>query len=189
MPVKPLTPARQGISDVPHIPGQPPQPVPMPLNVVDEFEGIEARPLQLPNFCDLVPTNSSIVIRWVNRVAGNPSGQRYHQMVAVGFVPAEIGDAKMPNGSPIPEHLLQDGRIINGDVVLMKIDRRAYLGGIKYNNERAIKAATVHAAQKRETARVADETKAPPDILNKLQVFAPSQQDAELLTGAALDKK
>ena len=54
----------------------------------DPYPGVEARPLQLPDFVNVKPINPNISIRWINRSVGvKESTQRLDEMVYAGFVP------------------------------------------------------------------------------------------------------
>ena len=105
----------------------------------DPYPDVEARPLALPDFINVVPKNPSLSLRWVNRSVG-PTGstQRLDEMVYAGFEFARIEDVKMANGAPVMGNLVKDGRIVRGDLILMKIARSAYEGALKYNWHRAV---------------------------------------------------
>ena len=102
----------------------------------DPFPGVEARPLQLPDFVNVKPKNPGISFRWVNRSVGiKESTQRLDEMIFAGFVPATPAECQIPDQKggyvPIPPNLIKDGKIIRGDLILMKIDKKAYEGGRK----------------------------------------------------------
>ena len=112
----------------------------------DPFPNVEARPLQLPDFVNIKPKNPAISLRWVNRSVGvQGSTQRLDEMIYAGFVPATAAEVCMPNGAPIMTNLIKDGKIIRGDLILMKIAREAYDGALKYNWSRAVARLVPHA--------------------------------------------
>jgi hypothetical protein len=151
----------------------------------DPFPGIQARPLQLPDFVNIKSKNPAMSFRWVNRAVGvQGSTQRLDEMVYAGFIPVKPEEACMPNGQPIMANLIKDGKIIRGDLILMKIPREQYEGALKYNWERSI--ARMHPDRQLQTGKkqLANEvTKAgvPPSVArtlaSKLQAFRPGTSD------------
>jgi len=129
----PLTPAAGGMPPLP----------PASVEVEIPWEQIEAKPLRAPSITNLFPVNPNISLRFVNRSVGEKeSSLRYDQCLAMGFIPAEPKDVYMVNPEtgkkiPILPSLCRDGRIINGDTILMKISRRDYIGALKWNAESA----------------------------------------------------
>lgn len=123
-----------------------------PMELNDPFPGIEARPLQLPDFVNIKSKNPNVSFRWVNRAVGvQGSTQRLDEMVYAGFIPVKPEEALMPNGQPVLANLIKNGQIIRGDLILMKIDRRQYEGALKYNWERSI--ARMHPDRQLQTGR------------------------------------
>lgn len=143
-------------------------------------ESIVARPLMQPDFLNVKSKNPAMSVRWVNLKSGE--GLRHSQMVASGFVNAVPADAIMPNGSALPTHLLRDGKVIFGDLILMKISRAQYDGALKYNEEQARlrMRKTTMAQHGRKTVA---EVPAPPELLRKLQMFEPSLEETNKLIG------
>lgn len=146
--------------------------------VVETDDNIVAKPLQQPDFVNLKPRNPNIAFRWVNRAAGG--GQRLDQMTAMGFalaVPTDVVN--------LPPSLFRDGRIINGDLVLMKIDRKAYQGALKYNQQRALAQAGSQKTNLEVGKKNLRETVGamPPELQRKIAVFVPSQAETEALAG------
>lgn len=144
------------------------------------YPDVQARPLQMPDFVSLRPKNPNVAFRWVNRSVGAAgSTQRLDEMVYAGFVPALPIDAVMPDGKAVMPNLIKDGKIIRGDLILMKIDRASYDGALKYNWERSI--ARLHPARQLQTGRSqlskAVSGHVPPGaaktIAQKLQAFRP----------------
>src|SRR5882724_544629 len=151
----------------------------------DPFPGIEARPLQLPDFVNIKSRNPAISFRWVNRSVGvMGSTQRLDEMIYAGFVPVKPEEACMPNGKPIMLNLIKNGQIIRGDLILMKIDRAQYEGALKYNWERSI--ARMHPDRqlqtgKKQLANAVSQAGVPRDVgrtlASKLQAFRPGTSD------------
>lgn len=154
-------------------------------NIRDPFPGIEARPLQLPDFVNIKSKNPAVAFRWVNRAVGiQGSTQRLDEMVYAGFQPVSPSEACMPNGNPIMPNLIKNGQIIRGDLILMKIDRASYDGALKYNWERSI--ARMHPDRQLQTGRkqLANEvskagvpTSVARTLASKLQAFRPGTSD------------
>lgn len=151
-------------------------------------EDIEARPLVLPDYTDLRPRNPLLQFRWVNRVAGE--GQRMYQMEAMGFIKVTSKDVVGPDGKPVPDYLIKNGQIVYGDLVLMKISRKAYLGALKYNEQRAVARISEAAFLKRARKIVSEELKkggagagAQAEVAQKITTFVPGQAETEALVG------
>ena len=152
-------------------------------SVGDPFPGIEARPLQLPDFVNIKSKNPALSFRWVNRSVGvAASTQRLDEMIFAGFVPVRPEEACMPNGQPIMANLIKDGKIIRGDLILMKIPRVQYEGALKYNWERSI--ARMHPDRQLQTGKkqLASAIShagvpVPRSVAGKLQAFRPGSSD------------
>jgi hypothetical protein len=119
-------------SPPPGIPAAPPTEVAIP------YEQIVAKPLRQPNFIALKPKNPNMSLYWGNRAVGEKeSGLRYDQLIAMGFVPAVANDVLTNLGHPCPQSLQRDGRIMYGDLILLKIPRADYVGALKWNEQNA----------------------------------------------------
>jgi hypothetical protein len=102
------------------------------------YEQIEAKPLRSPNFINLVPKNPNLSLFWGNRAVGEKeSGLRYDQLIAMGFVPAKPEDVLSNLGHPCPPSICRDGRVMYGDLILLKIPRVDYVGALKWNEQNA----------------------------------------------------
>ena len=144
--------------------------------VLDSDE-IVARPLTMPGVNGIKLKNPNIAIRWVECMARG--GRNVELRKLAGFVVAT------PNDVEVPGIAFKDGVFRNGDVILMKIDRLAYLGSQK---------ASIVAAQQRVSrkgitqkgAALLKETlanptdaegnslaPAPSELRNKIQAFTP----------------
>ena len=102
---------------------------------------IEAKPLRTPNFVNLIPKNSTLCGRWVNRSVGEKeSSMRYDQCVAMGFRPAkpeELYFLSEGKRMDCPTSLAKDGRVLYGDIIYMVIPRVDYVGALKWNEQTA----------------------------------------------------
>src|ERR1700756_2092693 len=116
--------------------------IPPGLKPAAEFiipdDQIVAKPLRAPNFISLKPVNPNLSLFWGNRAVGEKeSGLRYDQLIAMGFAPAMPQDVKTMNGLPCPPSICRDGRIMYGDLILLKIPRVDYVGALKWNEQSA----------------------------------------------------
>ena len=150
----------------------------------DPYPTVTARPLQMPDFVDIKPVNPQLALRWCNRTAGD--GQRLDQVVYSGFLPVKPEEVRYPNGKAIPSSMVKDGKVILGDLILMKIDKASYDGALKYNWERAVDRMNPRAVQKQGRADLNNSLKEAgirqtPDLLKKLSTFQPT--DAEISAG------
>jgi len=108
------------------------------VEVAIPYGQIEAKPLRAPNFINLKSKNPNLSLFWGNRAVGEKeSGLRYDQLIAMGFVPAKPEDVTSMEGFPCPPSLARDGRIMYGDLILLKIPRADYVGALKWNEQNA----------------------------------------------------
>ncbi len=120
-------------SPPPTIPGLKPS-----VEVTIPYEQIEAKPLRAPNFINLKPKNPNLSLFWGNRAVGEKeSGLRYDQLISMGFIPAKPDDVTSMEGMPCPPSICRDGRIMYGDLILLKIPRADYVGALKWNEQNA----------------------------------------------------
>jgi hypothetical protein len=120
-----------------HPAGLPPKP-PTSVEVAMPYDQIEAKPLRSPNFINLKPKNPNLCLYWGNRAVGEKeSGLRYDQLIAMGFVPAIPTDVTTSEGLVCPPSICRDGRIMYGDLILLKIPRADYIGALKWNEQNA----------------------------------------------------
>ena len=153
-------------------------------------ELLEAAPLVTPDFLNLVPAKPDISIRWINFSVGEQkSTLRYDQCVAAGYVNALPADAKTANGKPIPPALVKDGKVIYGDVILMKISRNAYLGALKANRNKALRRGMRTEVSKQginEVRSAISKANPPKDVLRKVVPYVPGEKELDAhLSGTA----
>jgi hypothetical protein len=146
----------------------------------DPWEGVVAAPMSAPAIDQIKKLNPNIEIRWVNRSCGTQTPTlRFEQCMAMGWVPATVKDVVPPPGT------LKDGVIQHFDVVLMKIDRKAYLAHLKWNNDRVNQA--VRRSGKAKTDEELRGAFAQEGVLNKargkVESFVPGQNELERAFG------
>jgi hypothetical protein len=154
---------------------------PAPATVTVEHDGspIVAAPLVTPDFTNLKKKNPNIDLRWVNRVAGREElgseGARYGHMKAMGFVNATVNDVE------VPPHLLHNGAIVQGDLILMKIDRRIYQGALLDNANKARARTTPRSFLNAGSKQIHDALNEVPGTTEnrrKIQPFIPGRVDS-----------
>jgi hypothetical protein len=105
------------------------------------YSDIVAKPLRPPNFMNMKHKNPNMSLFWGNRAVGEKeSGLRYDQLIAMGFVPVkpeevmQISEGKL---IPCPPSIARDGRVLYGDLILLKIPKVDYIGSQKWNEQTA----------------------------------------------------
>jgi hypothetical protein len=128
---KNLPPSQQPGRGLPSVP-------PPSVEIALPYDQIEAKPLRAPNFINLKAKNPNLSLFWGNRAVGEKeSGLRYDQLIAMGFVPATPTDVLTLEGKTCPPSICKDGRIMYGDLILLKIPRADYVGALKWNEQNA----------------------------------------------------
>lgn len=94
-------------------------------------KSIVARPLMVPEVCSIRVKNLEYAYRWVNKAGRN--GAVYMQRRAQGFTNATTDDVEVLAG----DAQANNGEIVAGDVILMKIRGDLYDAAIKYNMQKA----------------------------------------------------
>ena len=94
-------------------------------------KAIIAKPLGVPNVCDVHIKNSGYRYRWVNR--DGQGGRIYTQRRSQGFLNATTDDVAVLGGDVMDK----DGEIRAGDLILMKIQPDKYDAAIKANMVKA----------------------------------------------------
>jgi hypothetical protein len=156
-----------------------------PAELADD---IVARPLMLPDFVNIKPKNPEIAFRWVNFKAGE--GKRFNEATFQGFLPATPDDCENHLG------MAKDGRVINGDLMLMKIDRKKYLGALRYNNEavnrvvrKANRETVANQMLKEELGNASSNKATRPEHRGMIQTFTPSPAEVKARIGDEDDGK
>jgi hypothetical protein len=107
----------------------PPDPTPVnPHKAAELAEDIVARPLTLPDFVDVPLVNPSLAARWIFT-----DRRRFSQAKAQGWRVAKKTDLKPGYLSPYEEE--GGTKYVNGDLILMVIDRKIYLGALRYKHQ------------------------------------------------------
>jgi hypothetical protein len=120
--------------------------------VAVEDEQIIAKPLVTADFMNVRLKNPMLQPRWVLHTLyknnGEQSGLRYEQAKVQGYAPVVEADLAEPEKLGLYS---RDGgtKYINGDVILMKINKAAYQGALLHAAQKARAAVTVNAADKR----------------------------------------
>lgn len=140
-------------------------------------EAIIARPLVLPDFANVKAISPEVSLRWIEFKAQD--GMRFSQAQAQGWQVATATD--IVDGAKSPYK--QDGgsKLINGDLILMKMSRPKYLGALKYKHQIAAalndpSILKTVSAQKA-TQALANAGAARKDVQGKITVFTPGAAD------------
>lgn len=94
-------------------------------------KAIVAKPLGIPDVCEIRVKNNEYRYRWVNR--DGLGGRIYNQRRAQGFINATLEDVEVLSA----DANTKDGELRSGDVVLMKIRADLHDGAIKSNMVKA----------------------------------------------------
>lgn len=97
---------------------------------------IVALDLQLPTFLDVRPKDPVYVLHWVNRKYSGEDGTRIDKFRGIGFVNARQEDIDGPLSDKMQ---IDNGAIVSGDLLLMKINKAILFGIYKANLLRANK--------------------------------------------------
>ena len=129
--IKPPVPTMTSASMIPPLePVEPPNPRALP----DELsEDIVARPLGAPDFAnDVKPylANPNLYPRWIFT-----DRRRFSQACAQGWRVAKKSDLKPGYARLNPFEAEGGTKYINGDLILMLIDRKIYLGALRYKHD------------------------------------------------------
>lgn len=124
------------------VPPEPPRPRD-PRVAAELAEDIVARPMTMPDFIDVPLVNPNLAARWMFT-----DRRRFSQAKAQGWRVAKKTDVKAGFLSPYEEE--GGTKYINGDLILMVIDRKIYLGALKYKHQ--VAAAFADAAMQRRIA-------------------------------------
>lgn len=126
-------------------PLEPVQPRPLRAPAEELSDDIVARPLTLPDFVTDIKSylvNQNLEPRWIFT-----DRRRYAQAKAQGWRNASAKDFK-PGFASLTPYLEEGGtKIVNGDLILMVIDRKIYLGAKRYKHQ--VAAALADAAVQR----------------------------------------
>ena len=130
---KNLPPSQQPGRGLPPVP-----PTTASVEIETPYSQIEAKPLRAPNFINLKHKNPNMSLFWGNRAVGEKeSGLRYDQLIAMGFVPAKPDDIRTMEGLTCPPSICRDGRIMYGDLILLMLPKKDYVGALKWNEQNA----------------------------------------------------
>jgi hypothetical protein len=157
---------------------------PIPVEIDDN---IIAAPLSQPGE-EVILKDKSMEPRWVNYAVGDrQSTLQFSKMKASGFV--VVKPEQVERGIEFYE--INDGRIMNGDCILMQIKKSLYDGAKKWNWERAQRRrgkSMNRAAQDSVRAEI-NASGAPNSQLRKISTFVPSDVELGALVGSDKDVK
>lgn len=143
-PLKPPVPTMTNASVIPPLEEMP---VHNPRFSEELAEDIVARPMTLPDFVNVPLANPNLAARWIFT-----DKRRFAQAKAQGWRVAQKRDVKAGYGALTPFEEEGGTKFINGDLILMVIDRKIYLGALRYKHQVAA-ALSDAAVQKRVTAQ------------------------------------
>lgn len=164
-------------------------PPPRPRNAPPEelAEDIVAKPLSMPEFAANVQpylVNQNLAARWIFT-----DRRRYSQARAQGFRNCTKQDLKPSFALLSPFEEEGGTKFINGDLILMLIDRKRYLGALKYKHDFAYRLSEAGTAKRVSAQRARQEMGAELERLNRqraqsgyaplMQVFDPDKTDLE----------
>lgn len=92
-------------------------------------ESIVAKPLQIPSYLDVFPKDPTVAFRWVNFKGGE--GRQFFFAKSFGFVNASLEDCANEIDPVMVKN--QDGGLICGDLLLMKINKLKLFAQYKSN--------------------------------------------------------
>lgn len=101
-----------------------------PRRAEEMADDIVARPMTLPDFVNVPLVNPNLAARWIFT-----DKRRFAQAKAQGWRVAKKQDVKVGYQSLTPYEEEGGTKYINGDVVLMVIDRKIYLGALRYKHQ------------------------------------------------------
>lgn len=143
-------------------------------------DSIVAKPLVMPDFIHVKSANPNVSFRWINYKAGD--GLRYSQAQAQGWANATSKDVAP---GCLGSYIREGGtKIVNGDLILMKIDRARYLGALKYKHEVASRMSNPHVQLATAAQKAAAGMTVPQSAAGKLELFSPTGEDITNLSVA-----
>lgn len=110
-------------------------PTPPAAPVVSKEEPIIAKPLVDADFTKLRAKSPLMSIYFGNRIANN--GMRIEDLKSRGFRIAVPDEIVTFDGKPCPSGLIQNGHVQRGDLLLLIIPKKDYVGQLKYNEQQA----------------------------------------------------
>jgi hypothetical protein len=150
-------------------------------------QDIEAKPLSMPEFVtDVQPylVNQGLTARWIFT-----DRRRYSQAKSQGFRNCTKSDLKPGFGTLSPFEEEGGTKFINGDLILMLIDRKRYLGALKHKHDVAFRLSEAATAKKVSAQVAKQEMGSLVNAVNQqrqaqgygpvMSVFDPSKSDLE----------
>jgi hypothetical protein len=155
---------------------------------------IIGRPLVDADFTNIKPKNPMHSFYFgnhkANKASDGGSGLRIEDLLARGFEFATPQDVLVPDGKggykPLPTDsaLVRNGRVVRGDLMLLKIDKIKYQSALKYNAENATarvsRAANVNAARNNLAKGMREESVSlRPQDRGKISFYNPNSSERE----------
>jgi hypothetical protein len=191
-PTRPLMssgPSQPTMTNASLIPPLEPPVVENPYVPAELAEDITARPLTLPDFVDVKLRNPRLSARWIFT-----DRRRFAQAKAQGWRVARKEDLH-PNYEKLNPYEEEGGtKYINGDLILMVIDRQIYLGALKYKHQVAAAIADTTVTRRISAQKAASEMGEDVAAVNRafaskgamapMAVFAPGVEQNAVVPGA-----
>lgn len=141
-------------------------------------ESIIAKPLVTPDFANIKSKNPNVSFRWIEFKAQD--GLRFSQAQAQGWTVATEADIVV-DGVISPYRKDGGSKFINGDIILMKMDRGRYLGALKHKHQVAAAlndASVLRTVTAKQTVSALENAGAAKGSnLGKMTVFTPGAAD------------
>lgn len=174
------TMTNQSILDAPQM-----RPVGAPAEELGE--DIFAKPLTMPEFATNIQpflVNQNLTARWIFT-----DRRRYSQAKAQGFRNCTRQDLKPTFGTLSPFEEEGGTKFINGDLILMLIDRKRYLGALRFKHDVAFRLSQAATAKKISADKAVQEMGGQVDAINRqramhglpplMSVFDPDKTDLQ----------
>jgi hypothetical protein len=156
-------------------------PTPAKAPSVPVEEPIVAKPLVDADFTKLKAKNPLMSIYFGNRIANN--GMRIEDLKSRGFRIAVPDEIVTFEGKPCPTGLIKDGHVQRGDLLLLIIPKKDYIGQLKYNEQQAYqrvsKAATTAAGRDELGKALKEVGGLPARYRGKIGVYQPNPGDLD----------
>jgi hypothetical protein len=156
-------------------------PTPPVAPKVSVEEPIVAKPLVDADFTKLKAKNPLMSIYFGNRIANN--GMRIEDLKSRGFRIASPDEVVTFDGKPCPAGLIQNGHVQRGDLLLLIIPKKDYIGQLKYNEQQAYQRVSKAANAARGRDELGNALKEvgglPPRYRGKIAVYQPNPGDLD----------
>jgi hypothetical protein len=145
-------------------------------------EDIVARPMTLPDFVNVPLANPNLCARWIFT-----DRRRFAQAKAQGWRVAKRGDIKPGHANLTPYEEEGGTKYINGDLILMVIDRKIYLGALKYKHQVAAALSDAAVQRRMSAARAASDLGSEAAAINQRRMAQGGDPVISVFTPGAAD--